>query len=299
MLLKIPALSSLYTFAAVGNHLSFRKAADELLLTPGAVSQKIKALEGQLGCKLFRRTNREVSFTTKGKAYFEAVSPLLHQISEVTQDTFGGSEKRSIVVSVMPAFALRWLIPRMESFHKSFPDITVNINASAQLVDFATDDVDLAVRHGLGSYPGLKSAKLFTEGLIPVCSPKLLNPGQCKFAIADIKGFTLLHDNIGQDWNLFLTACGIKDVDANLGPKFDGDSLMIEAAVEGHGIALAHKSLVKNEIDRGRLLIPFDHEMPSEFAYYAVYPKIQSPSSCVRLFRDWLLEEAQAYSETR
>lgn len=299
MLLKVPSFSNLYTFVAVGKHLSFRKAADELLLTPGAVSQKIKKFEEQLDCKLFRRTNRDVSFTAKGKTYFDAVAPLLHQISEITQDTFAKSEKRSIVISVMPAFALRWLIPRMDSFHKSFPDITVNINASAQLVDFASDDVDLAVRHGLGSYPGLKSKKLFTEGLVPVCSPKLLNPSQCNFAVQDIKVFTLLHDNIGQDWNLFLTACGIKDVDPYLGPKFDGDSLVIEAAIEGHGIALARKSLIKSEIDRGRLVIPFDHEMPSEFAFYAVYPKIQSPSSPVRLFRDWLLDEAKTYSETR
>jgi len=297
MPLKNPSFSSLTAFVAVGKHKSFRKASEELLLTPGAVSQKIKSFEEQLGAKLFRRTNRDVSFTTKGKIYYDAVAPLIQEISKATHDTFGKSEKQSIIISVMPAFALRWLIPRLESFHSRFPELTVNINASAQLTDFAVDDVDLAIRHGLGNYPGLQSVKLFSEGLVPVCSPKLIGSGRGKLTVLDLKSFTLLHDEIGQDWNLFLTACGADDVDPFSGPKFDGDNLMIQAAIEGHGVALARKSLVQNAIDIGKLIIPLDHKMPSDFAYYAVYPKKSANVTSVRIFRDWLVEQAQGYSD--
>jgi len=135
--------------------------------------------------------------------------------------------------------------------------------------DFEVDDVDLAIRHGLGNYPGLQSVKPFTEGLIPVCSPKLFTTGHRKLSVQELKTFTLLHDNIGQDWNLFLSACGADDIDPYLGPKFEGDSLMIQAAIEGHGVALARQRLVQSEIDLGRLIVPLDHKMPSDFAYCA------------------------------
>lgn len=297
MPLKNPSFSSLTAFVTVGRHKSFRRASEELLLTPGAVSQKIKSFEDQLGAKLFHRTNRDVSFTAKGKTYYDAVAPLIQEISKVTHDTFGKSEKQSIVISVMPAFALRWLIPRLESFYVKFPELTVNINASAQLTDFAVDEVDLAIRHGLGNYPGLHSVKLFSEGLVPVCSPKLIGSDCGKLNFQDLKSFTLLHDAIGQDWNLYLKACGADSVDPFRGPKFDGDNLMIQAAIEGHGVTLARRSLVQDAIDVGKLIVPLDHKMPSDFAYYAVYPKKSANVTSVRIFKDWLVEQAEGYSD--
>lgn len=294
-MLQIPSFANLAAFIAVGKRKSFRKAAEDMMLTPGAISQKIKQLESQLDCKLLHRSSRGVSFTEKGERYFIAITPLVSDLADITQEFFGKPLKRSIIVSVMPAFALRWLIPRLDSFHQQFPDLIVSINATDRLVEFEADNVDMAIRHGLGCYPKLRAERLFSENLVPVCSPKLLRKATSLNEIRDLNNYTLLHDKIAKDWFLFLSALGEDNVDHETGPRFDNDSLMIQSAIEGHGVALARTSLVEREIKNGDLVVPFDHRIPSQFAYYVVYPKSSSVLPEIKLFRDWLLHQAKEY----
>lgn len=296
-MLKIPSLASLSAFIAVGKRKSFRRAADDLMLTPGAVSQKIKQLESQLGCKLLHRSSRGVSFTEKGGRYYKAIFPLMSELNDVTQKFFGQEEKQSLVISVMPAFALRWLIPRLDTFHQEYPELTVNINATERLVDFEADDVNIAIRHGLGDYPDLCSDRLFSEDLVPVCSPALLKETGPLRSICDLKEFTLLHDHIAKDWPLLLNALGATEIDPHAGPRFDNDDLMIQSAIEGHGVALARASLVEGEIRNDDLVALLDISIPSKFAYYAVYPRKGLEKLENRLFRDWLLRQAIEYSQ--
>lgn len=296
-MLRAPALNHLITFVTVGKRRSFRNAAEDLMLTPGAVSQQIQGLENQLGCKLLNRSSKEVNFTDKGQRYYAVVAPLIAELSEVTQQIFGSKRKASILISVLPAFALRWLIPRLESFHRQHPDVTVNINATERLVDFDADDVDMAIRHGLGNYADLETLYLFSENLIPVCSPRLLGEKVRLDSVSDLRDYTLLHDNLAKDWSLYLAALGVKDLDTDFGPRFDSDSLMIQSAIEGHGVALARGSLVASEIEQGKLIVPFDHRVPSDFAYYIVFPAKRALRGPVALFRDWLLVESKAYAD--
>ena len=296
-MLRVPSLTHLTTFVAIGKRRSFRKAAEDLMLTPGAISQQLQSLENQLGCKLFNRSSREVTFTEKGKRYYSAVSPLISEISEITHEIFASERKPSIVVSVMPAFALRWLIPRLDTFYAQNPEITVNINATERLIDFDADDVDIAIRHGLGAYPNLEAVRLFSEDLVPVCSPKLLKHGKTLTNISELRRFTLLHDSIAKDWSLFLNALNISDVSSDAGPRFDSDNLLIQSAVEGHGVALARASLVASEIESGRLVVPFDHRVPSEFAYYLVFPKNRPLRNPAALFRDWIANQSKKFSD--
>jgi len=296
-MLKIPSLANLSAFIAVGKRKSFKHAADDLMLTPGAVSQKIKQLEGQLGCKLFHRSSRGVSFTEKGDRYYTAVFPLMSELACLTQKFFGQEEKQSLVISVMPAFALRWLIPRLDTFHQEHPQLTVNINATERLVDFEADDVNIAIRHGLGDYPDLCSDRLFSEDLVPVCSPTVLKKMGPLRSIRDLKKFTLLHDHIAKDWPLLLGAIGETEIDSNAGPRFDNDNLMIQSAIEGHGVALARASLVEGEIKNGDLVALLDVSIPSKFAYYAVYPKNRLNTAENRVFLDWLLRQSTEYSQ--
>lgn len=296
-MLQIPSLANLATFIAVGKRKSFRLAAQDMMLTPGAISQKIKQLESQFGCKLLHRSSRGVSFTERGERYFSAIYPLVSELSDVTQEFFGQAKKKSLVISVMPAFALRWLIPRLDSFHQEHPNLTININATERLVDFEADDVDLAIRHGLGRYDKLHSVRLFSEDLVPVCNPKKLQNINSLNSPSDLKNYTLLHDHIAKDWQLLLSALGEKDVDSNAGPKFDNDNLMIQSAIEGHGIALARTSLVEEEIKSGKLVVLFDSCIPSQFAYYAVYQKNGMAPAENKIFRDWLVRQAEEYSQ--
>lgn len=298
-MLKSPSLANLTAFIAVGKKKSFRKAANDLMLTPGAVSQKIKNLESQLGCSLLNRSNQGVTFTDKGERYYREIAPLIMEILEVTRAIFDQTQKRtSLVISVMPSFALRWLIPRLDKFHKQYPDLTININATERVIDFETDDVDLAIRHGLGEYSGLCVDRMFSEDLVPVCSSKLLQKRKPLVEAADLLHHTLLHDNIAKDWFLVLSALKLTNIDAHAGPRFNDDSLMIQSAIEGHGVALARMSLVKNEIDSGDLIVPFNFYLPSEFAYYAVSPNKRHTIPETRVFREWLLKEAVIYSQS-
>lgn len=294
-MLQVPSLTHLSTFVTVGRRRSFRKAAEEMMLTPGAISQQIQGLEKQLGTKLFNRSSREVTFTEKGQRYYAAIAPLVAEISEVTQQIFGSHQKTSIVVSVMPAFALRWLIPRLETFHAQNPEVTVNINATERLVDFDADDVDIAIRHGLGDYPNMDAVHMFSENLVPVCSPRLLGDKKQLDGPGELCRYTLLHDSLAKDWSLYLDALDVDGVKAGVGPRFDSDSLMIQSAIEGHGVALARASLIASEIEQGRLVIPFDHQVPSNFAYYVVYPKKRALRGPVAHFRDWLVAQSKCY----
>ncbi len=297
-MLKSPSLSSLMAFVIVGKRKSFRRAADEMLLTAGAISLKIKTLEEQLGCKLLNRTSHAVTFTEKGELYYNAIAPLIAEITDVTQRLFEDKPKTTLVVSVTPSFALRWLLPRLENFHRDWPELTVNINSTERLIDFAADDVDLAIRHGLGTYRGLKAERMFPDDMVPVCSPRLLQTKSLNQA-ADLAQHTLLHDSLAKDWGIYLDAMEVPSINATSGPRFDSDTLVIQAAIEGHGVALARSSLVRREIERGNLVVPFDLRLPSKFAYYVVYPENRHLPPETSVFRDWLLRESALYMEAQ
>ncbi|WP_310619854.1 transcriptional regulator GcvA [Flexibacterium corallicola] len=294
--LKYPPLANLQAFIAVGKMKSFTKAAEELLLTPGAVSQKIKNLEDQLGHKLLIRNSRRVTFTAKGETYFNEVYPAVMTITNATHNIFSPKQKSVLTLSITPSFALHWLVPRLEGFYRDHPGITINIHASNDLVDFEIDDIDLAIRHGLGTYPKLKVERLFCEDLIPVCSPSLINGPFPLTCPEDLAGHTLLHNAAAKDWELLVRAIDIDLPNAGNGPRFNYDALKIQSAIEGHGVALARASLVQRELTQGSLTIPFKMRFPIDFAHYAVYPRSRSIPQELYVFLEWLKAEAAHYS---
>lgn len=215
-----------------------------------------------------------------------------------------------MTVSVLPAFAIKWLVPRLGKFQQLHPHIEVRITTSKELTDFAKDDVDIVIRHGLGRYPGLRSWYLFAEDLVPVCSPKLLkgaaslrSKGAASLrSIRDLRNHTLLHDQYRRDWGLWLDAAHCTGVDATRGPSFSDDAAMLEAAIEGQGVALGRSTLIERDLMAGRLVKPFDVRLANEFAYYIVCPEARSTVPKLVAFRDWLLSEvapAQRLSQSR
>jgi LysR family transcriptional regulator, glycine cleavage system transcriptional activator len=290
---RLPPLNALRAFEAAARHLSMKEAAEELRVTPGAVSQLVRGLEAHLGLALFRRLNRGLMLTEAGQAYLPPLRNAFRQIAEATRRIEGKSDTGLLTLSVAPGFAASWLVPRLARFRQRHPAIELHIRSTSALADFHRDGVDVAIRHGRGRYPGLRSDRILSQELLPVASPSLLHGRRRPRAPADLLRLPLLHDADRQDWSLWLQAQGIDEIGPPAGPSFDDSTLLVRAALAGQGAALLPSALVLDEIADGRLLRLVDAPLPSDFAYYCVSPKETADRPKIAAFRDWLLEEAE------
>lgn len=298
---SLPPLNALKVFESAARHLSFTKAADELHVTPGAVSQQIKTLEDYIGGRLFRRTKRALLLTDAAQASLPILREAFDKLEEASRILSARGDSRRLTVSVAPSLAAKWLVPRLDRFHERQPEIEVWISADMEVVDFAVDDVDLAIRYGCGRYPGLEVELLMEESILPVCSPRLLQGPHPIRTPHDLAHHPLLHDGgpdqddaTSTNWAMWLKAAGVSGVDGKRGAKFNQSSLVIEAAVAGKGVALAKSTIALADLEAGRLVAPFDLTTPSSFSYYIVHPASKARSAAVKAFKKWLREEAEA-----
>jgi LysR family glycine cleavage system transcriptional activator len=289
---RLPSLNALRAFEAAARHLSLTKAADELSVTPGALSHQIKALEARLGAKLFKRTARGLAFTDLGRDYLPVVRDAFDRLAAGTDTLFGPNQAATLTVSVSPNFAAKWLVPRLGRFAATQPAIDLRIAASVEHVDFAASDVDLAVRHGDGNWPSLAVAKLAEEHVVPVASPRLAAGKPPLKRPRDLKAHTLLHAPGPLDWRAWAEAAGIADLDVRRGPRFNQASMALEAAVDGVGVALARTALAALDLAAGRLVQPFGPALAAPFAYYIVCLAPGANRPKLRAFREWALAEA-------
>ncbi|MBB4066995.1 transcriptional regulator GcvA [Gellertiella hungarica] len=298
-----PGTRTLRTLAAAGRHLNFTRAADELGLTPAAVSFQIKELETTLGYELFQRTGRSMVLTDAGKilcaAAEEAIDTMNRAVSRVARLK---RDERQLKVTVDPQFATKWLMRHIVEFRRRHPEIDVRFDVSYELRDFEIDDVDIAIRFGTGNYPGCTTDRLFSNVIAPVCSPRLLKGERPIRTPSDLLQHTLAHIHWTGDgltwptWSVWMAAAGIPDFDDDNTLVFEKSSDAIEAAMTGEVVALADFSMVANDLSEGRLVRPFDLgvTVPPEFGYYLVYPTAETLNERVAVFRDWVLEAARA-----
>ncbi len=289
---RLPSLNALRAFEAAARHMSLTKAADELHVTPGAVSHQIKSLEAQLGARLFRRTARGLAFTDTGRDYLPVVRESFDRLTAGTEALFGKNRSGMLTVSVSHNFATKWLVHRLGRFNAAHPDIDLRIAAMAEHIDFTQGDVDLAVRHGDGNWPGLAVTRLIDEQTVPLCSPSLTRGKKPLRRPADLRQHALLHNPGPVDWRHWAEAAGIGEFDTRRGPRFDQTSLAIEAAVDGLGVVLARTALAAHDIVGGRLVQPFGPALPASFAYYIVCPAPAAGRPMIKAFREWLIAEA-------
>ncbi len=283
--------------------MSFTSAADELNVTQSAVSHQIKALEERLGTRLFRRLNRKLLLTDEGQAYLPDLRDALDRIATATDRIMAGDASGALNVSVLPSFAARWLVPRLWRFRQLHPDIDVRVSATEHLTDFSRENVDLAIRFGNGDYSNdLFVEQILHEEVFPVCSPELLGGEHPLRTPEDLQYRTLLHDQMDAtcpDWRDWLRTAGVTSVDATRGPFFNDSSLLLQAAVDGQGVALGRSALAAGEMAAGRLVRPFDLKFTRDKAYYFVCPKNCEDRPKVAAFRQWLMQEAQESAEHR
>lgn len=292
---RLPPLNALKAFEAAARHGSFTRAAEELCVTQGAVSHQVKALEGALGLRLFRRGHRRLGLTEAGRAYLEVARDAFDRIAAGTERVLGRHGAGALTVGTSPNFAAKWLVHRLGRFAEAHPGLDLRISASLHHADFARGDVDVAIRHGGGAdWPGLHATRLCAEALFPVCAPALLRGRRALRSPADLRRHALLHLDDRGDWAKWLAAAGAEGVDLARGPVFDQASLAIDAAVDGQGVALARTALAARDLIAGRLVRPFGPALPVPYAYWVVCPKATADLPKVAAFRAWLLGEAEA-----
>jgi LysR family glycine cleavage system transcriptional activator len=302
---QLPPLNALRAFEAAARHLSISRAASELNVTPAAISHQIRLLEDHIGLPVFMRNARGLSLTDAGAAGVRDLREGFARLTAAMDAIDSLGEAGVLSVSVAPSFAAKWLLPRLDTFQTRHPEIDVHVSASMQLVDFARDGVDLAIRYGAGGYSELTVEKLLTERVVPVCSPELIAAAGGLRSIDDLVGVTLLHDDSPDNdpscpnWEMWLRAAGNTHIDTTRGPRFNQSSLVIEAAVLGRGIALAKAALAAEDLRSGRLVQPFASVMTVDFAYYIVAPRGKLNLPKVSYFIDWLRQQAKAEEPLR
>ena len=292
MLRRLPSLNALKAFEAAARHGSFTKAADELTVTQGAVSHQVKALEAELGLRLFNRERQRLTITEAGRSYLEVVRDAFDRLAVGTNRLLQLQTSGALTVSTSPNFAAKWLVRRLGRFAEAHPEIDLRVSASLHHVDFTREDIDLAIRHSDGAAPGLHSVRLCSEQLFPVCSPKLLDGRKALRRPSDLNQFTLLHVNDRQGWSQWLDFAGVTGVDPSRGPVLNQASMAIDAAVAGQGVALARTALAAWDVIAGRLIRPFAAAVPVSYGYWIVCPQVTATLPKIVNFSDWLLAEA-------
>lgn len=300
-------LNALRAFEAAARHLSISKAADELFVTPAAVSQQIRTLEQHLGKPLFHRLTRALALTEAGEAGLPLIQQGLTNLSEGMYAMREENTENALTVWTAPSFASKWLMPRLHYFLEEHPGIEMELSADSQLIDQFKNDVttsdlrlqhvDIAIRFGSGNYSGCHVDKLFPEQekAVVLCSPDLLEDKPLDKP-EDLVNHTLLHDDTRYEgrpaWENWIKAFNIKGVSAKRGLHFSQAELALQAAVDGQGVLLSMKPLAETELEAGRLVIPLDLSLPLKKAYYLICLESRAHHENIVAFRKWILEEA-------
>jgi LysR family transcriptional regulator, glycine cleavage system transcriptional activator len=295
---RLPPLSALRAFEAAARLKSFSRAADELNVTPAAISHQIHALEADLGISLFRRLGRAVEPTASARLLLPGLSDAFAGIQAAVRRLRAHNDTGTLTVTASPSLAAKWLVLRLHRFQARQPEIDVRLSATDEVVDLTRGDFDLAIRYGTGRYPGLAVELLLKNEVFPACSPRLLAEGPALKTPADLLRHALIHDQasdrdpLAPTWAMWLKAAGVAGAPTAPGLTFSVGYMALDAAIAGHGVVLAYSTIAAADLAAGRLVRLFSLALPDLFAYYIVSAPGALERPKVRAFRDWLREEA-------
>lgn len=290
---RIP-VGPLRAFDIAARNLNLSAAAEEMNVTHAAVSRQVKQLEDRLGVKLFERLPRGLRLTAQGALLAEGTRAAFDRLASALEDVSTPTVRRKLTISTFSSFNARWLMPRVQSFSMLFPDVDLQVITTAQLTDFAREDVDIAIRFGGGNYPGLHTVPLFRPREIVVCAPSLLKGGAPLKNIGDLRNFTLLHDDSHRSWARWLEAVGAKGINPRRGIVCGDRNSMLQAALAGQGMAIASEVFAASELAAGRLVQVFEQEVTSEYAIYAVCLPRRLNDPMVAGAMEWLEKESKS-----
>ena len=290
---KLPPLNGLRAFESAARHLNLRAAAEELNVTPSAVSHQIRGIEAALGVSLFRRANKRLALTDDGRSLLPGLSEGFGRIASAVGNLRDNQDQGVLTVSMVSTFAMRWFMPRLSRFQQKHPEIEIRISTTTRPVDFEREDIDAAIRNGAGEWPGMRCDRLFNVETVPVCSPDLTGAGAPLQSPEDLPGHILLHSAARPgEWSQWFKHCGVPFDKAVRELTFETTNFSLAAAIKGLGVAIADRHIVEEDVESGRLVIPFEHPMQLPEAYFLVYPERQAVKPKISHFREWLLSEA-------
>ncbi len=296
---KLPPLKALRVFEATARLESITKAADELHVTHGAVSQQIKILEEYFQKSLFLRANGKISLNDHGKKLLPVTSEALNSLENITTELFEDVDTDALTINLTAAFASHWLVSRLNDFQCKFPHITLRLLPSASFGGFKQVEADVAIRWGKPQSCDVEMVKLFDVDTFVACSPGLLNENTPLNQPLDIRHHTLIHDDDGSAWQAWLDQAKVENIDLDTGHFFADSALALQAAIDGQGIIAAGSILASKDLDAGNLIIPFDVFLRNRNAYYLSYPKKTENRQSIKIFRDWIIDQAETHSKNR
>jgi LysR family glycine cleavage system transcriptional activator len=296
---KLPPLATLRAFEAAARHLSFKQAADELAVTPTAISHQIRLLEETLGQKLFERRTRRVIMTSAAQTLYTPLRDSFDAIAQAVERVSAIKAAATVTLTATMAFTSKWLVPRTADRRERFPGINLRLLASDDIIDLRTGAADIAVRYGAGTYPGCRSQLLFQETFAPVCSPHLNVQTP-----ADLEDHALIHsewrqlDEITPTWPRWYTKAGLPYQRPGSDIVFTDETHAIQAAVAGQGVALAGVALVADELATGTLTVPLGPTLTGR-GFYLVIPDSHLDDGSVEAVREWLIGEAASFVSSK
>ena len=286
---RLPPLNSLKCFEAAGRLLSFTDAARELNVTQAAISHQIKVIEEFLGVSLFERYPRRLALSEQGKALLPDVTEAFDRVSQAIGSLSQEQYSNLVSVRLAPSFAAKWLSPRLKYFWLQFPEIDLCLFHAHDAVDFEREEIDIAVTYGKGDWPGVVADKLLGLDFFPVCSPAFMCNDKPLTELDNLRYYSLLHDANYECWQDWIRLANVSGIDAEKGTIIDDTNVLIQAAIDGQGIALGSTTFVEEHLESGKLIKPFDIVLLNEFSYYVVCPQSHLNNPAVVAFKDWLL----------
>jgi LysR family glycine cleavage system transcriptional activator len=286
---RLPNLAALRAFEAAARHENFSRAAEEIHVTHGAISHQVRALEEELGVTLFARHGKRIAITPEGENFAVTLRRALTEIAAAADALRADAKQKKLTVTALPSFAARWLAPHLGQFIEQNPDLEVMLQSSSHLTDFVRESVDVGIRFGKGNYPGLLVEKVMDDYYYPVASPRF-NGGKLPRTPQELAQSLLLRCE-GEPWMPWFQAAGLDLPEPTGGLVFQDSSMLVRAAAEGHGIALARHAIVTTELQSGELVCLFDLAVKCTQSYYLVCPPSSMQKPQVQAFRKWLFEE--------
>jgi LysR family glycine cleavage system transcriptional activator len=293
---KLPSLKAIQAFEAASRLGSIAAAADELLVTPSAVSHQIRFLEQAVGIALFHRVHRAIVLTDAGRRYAEQVAEGLGTIEAATRSIERKGKSDILTIHAVPSFATQWLMPRLSRFSALYPDMDVRLNASAATVDLAAGEADFDIRYGT-VFPasGVAVMPFPEETIVVLCAPAIAHGAQPIRAPADLRQHTLIHSEVNLvSWRDWLRRHAGLTLDLERGPRFDRSFMAINAAADGIGVAFESRLLIERELEGGRLVLPFGLEGPRLVCHSLLFLKSKAEVPKIKAFRQWLFEQLAA-----
>ncbi|MEH6812126.1 MAG: LysR substrate-binding domain-containing protein, partial [Motiliproteus sp.] len=287
-------LNNLNTFASAAECLSFQGAAEVLYVTPSAVSHQIRNLEAILGYKLFERLDKGVRLTPQGERLYIDIREPLRRLHEASRKAVRGREDNSLALSVAPAFATQWLLPRLRDFYSSYSEINLSVIATTDLVDFSVDPFDASIRMGKGGWPKTSTERLFPMQLVAVCHPNRLAANNELFSVAQVKEQALIQNSSMTGlWEQWFQSAGIAISGKLGGLQVQNSAQVVEAIQSSDAFGLVEQRFIRQDLESGRLVIACDHVLTGEDGYFLTYPESAAELPALQRFRDWLFTQVE------